>query len=152
MEVDLEQAFDEVIVVEVGRDRDSVATATQQFVEDFNELLALLANGSVAQPTKVKDALSGEIRKQVAELESVGITRDTSGRLSLDEKTFIKALKDDIETISTLLSGEDGIATSLLHGLGALPTTLMGRLKKGLSTTGAAGTAAAAGFAVDVQA
>ena len=153
VEVDLRQALDEVIVVEIGRDRAAVAAATQQFVEDFNDLLALLGNGTVAQATKAKDALSGEIREQVGELERAGITRDRTGRLSLDEETFIKALKDDIETISDLLGGEDGIATSLLRSLGALPTSLVGRLQTGLGTvTGSAGTAATTGFAVDVQA
>jgi len=153
VEVDLEQALDEVIVVEIGRDRAAVAAATQQFVEDFNDLLALLANGTVAQATKAKDALSGEIRKQAGELERAGITRDSTGRLSLDEETFIKARKDDIETISELLGGDDGIATSLLRSLGALPTSLVGRLQTGLGTvTGSAGTAATTGFAVDVQA
>ncbi len=87
------------------------------------------------------------------ELERAGITRDRTGRLSLDEEPFIKALKDDIETISELRGGEDGIATSLLRSLGALPTSLAGRLQTGLGTvTGSTGTAATTGFAVDVQA
>jgi flagellar capping protein FliD len=65
VEVDLGQALDEVIVVKIGRDRAAVAAATQQFVEDFNDLLALLGNGTVAQATKAKNALSGQIREQV---------------------------------------------------------------------------------------
>ena len=161
VEVDLEQALDEVIVVEIGRDRAAVAAATQQFVEDFNDLLALLANGTFAQATKAKDALGKGVRKQVRELEGIGITRDLTGRLELDEKKFKKALKSDIGAVSELLGGADGIATALSLSLGALPTSLVGRLQTGLGTlsgtvgTGLGGTVTTSetiGFALDVQA
>ena len=158
VELDLKQALNEVIVVEVGRDRAAVSAATQRFVEDFNDLLALLANDTFAQATKAKDTLNKDVRKLAGELERIGITRDRTGRLSLDERKFIKALKSDISVVSNLLGGKDGIATGLIGALGALPTSLLGRLQTGLGTStgtglGGAGTPLeVTGFALDVQA
>ena len=166
VKLQLRQAFGDIVEVEVARDRPAAAAAVVDFVEDFNDLLALLANGTFAQATRAKDALGRQSQEKSAELEQIGISRDRTGRLKVDDEKLESALRDSIETVGELLGGSLGLATRLLEGLGALPTTGVARLQTGLGAVSKSGVTsfltgeisgvssafAASGFAFDIPA
>ena len=158
VELELKQGLGRLVEVEVAPDGPAVASAVVNFVEDFNDLLALLANGTLAQAKKARETLGEEMLAKSAELDQIGVTQDRSGRLAVDDDRLETALEDSTDAVGELLGGEEGVVTKLIASLGGLPNTGVGRLQAGRTLTAGGdglGLGAAftdSGFALDIGA
>lgn len=87
---------------------DSIAS----FVSDYNDATDLFSKNS-----DVSTALSG-LAKSFSTgtknsrnvLSSIGITVDTSGKMTVDQNTLTDAVKNDYDTVKSVLSGSTGLA------------------------------------------
>ena len=80
-------------------DREKARAAARDFVERYNELADSLkdsGNGTVESKSKLISEMSDAYGKR---LENVGITKDDSGRLTLDENKLDQASERDIERV-----------------------------------------------------
>jgi len=142
-----------LVKVQVRSNPADVVGAVKDFAIDFNDLLALLSNGNLAQSARAREALGRQIRGLRRDLASVGITQDASGRLQVNEAALRAALADRPDDVEAVLGGPAGLATSIAGGLGRIATSPLARKRLGVvpSPTGLSATLATAGFAVDLR-
>ncbi len=144
--------------MEVDPDHPAATAVVVEFVEDFNDLLALLVNESLAQAKKARETLGEELQAKSAELDQIGVSQNRSGRLVVDDDRLEAALDDSMGSVSELLGGAEGVVTKLIASLGRLPNTGMDRLQAGRALTagrdgpGLGAAFADSGFALDIPA
>ena len=80
--------------MEVDPDHPAATAVVVEFVEDFNDLLALLANESLAQAKKARETLGEELQAKSAELDQIGVSQDRSGRLAVVDDRLEAAFAD----------------------------------------------------------
>lgn len=124
-----QKAGDTPLRIDVGTDDESTKTQVQSFVDAFNTLrTSLNALTSSGAGGKDRGAFAGD--SGIASLErelndllrtsfdgkdmtAYGITADKDGKLSIDNKKFDEALKNDPKGLTDLFNGNDGLIKRL---------------------------------------
>lgn len=118
----------------VAADPSVLRAAAKGFVTAYNNSLGAIATTtSYNSATKVAAALNGDalvrnasrdLREQVSgsvtDLKAVGITIDKTGKLTLDEAAFDKAMAADPAPATRLFQGSDSLASKLDRSLAQL--------------------------------
>lgn len=89
-------------------DKDAVYKAVGDFVNDYNETVDALQSVSDVSVRSAGSSMQRMSSIMSKSLSRVGITIDTDGKLSLDEKTFKNA---DMEDVKSMLNGKGSYAS-----------------------------------------
>ncbi len=121
-----------VLTLDVSLNTNSVKTAITTLVENYNDYVETLQGitgyAETGSGALIGDALTrsanGQIRSQLTQtvgsistefssLASIGIVSDRNGYLVIDGSKLDAAIGEDIDSIKSLFSADDGIATRL---------------------------------------
>ncbi len=117
-----QQAGDSSIKIEVGQDLEQTESNIQDFVDQFNGLMDKLTSDSLSSDSmskslvrQLRSAFQGMFEGKT--LYSVGIEFDRSGNLKIDSDRLQEALEADGQTLSDMLSGDNGLFATLQTSL-----------------------------------
>ncbi len=101
-------------------DYDAIYDAAEKFIEAFNSMLDSAASVSNKTTTKKMALTDNMLRKNAGLLEDIGITVESSGKLTVDKDKFMKA---DINDLKTVFNGSGSIADRLSKRAGDIYAT-----------------------------
>lgn len=92
-------------------DTENAVAAMQDFAKKYNTAIDVL-NKNSGSSLAVKNLASsfGDTKYRSSELSSVGITTDSSGKLTVDAKKFAEVLKSDPERVNSVVGSARGLA------------------------------------------
>ncbi len=97
--------------VSIGVDNEKIADAVEDLVEKYNKALSVVS-ANTDKGIGVESQLSSMVNGPMSEksLNLIGITKDASGKLSLDRETLLEKLQQDPELTKDIISGNNGLA------------------------------------------
>ena len=134
--VHLLQPTRHLVAIHVQTDPAVVRSALGDFVTSFNDVLAVLGTGKLAQSSKAKHALSAHIHSVRDELSRIGVEQDRAGGLTVADGVFRRALRDQPKNVEAILGGVEGIATKLASELRQITFSPIARLQSTVLTWG----------------
>ena len=117
------------VAIHVQTDPTVVRSALGDFVRSFNDVLAVLGTGKLAQSRQAKHALSAHIYSVRDDLSRIGVEQDGTGGLTVVDGVFRRALRDQPKNIEAILGGVEGIATKLASELRQITFSPVARLQ-----------------------
>lgn len=97
----------------VSANDDAVVKALKSFAEEFNKFSDFAGN----QSSKPMQLLSRQMDRTIADnrydLDSIGVTRDDTGKIAINEDKLRQALKDDRGQVERITSGTGSFAQSI---------------------------------------
>lgn len=97
-------------VYEQTENKTKLAEKVEALVKQYNEVLSGLQGSNDLLDTFYRKNLKSLVTDHQDVLQSLGVTMDKNGQLSVNKRTLLNA---DQETLKKALSGEDGFADSL---------------------------------------
>jgi flagellar hook-associated protein 2 len=82
------------------------------FVNAYNNMISFTNQNQQYIDSSVMNNLSSSYSNVASELQSVGITQNSDGTLSIDQDTLNDALQNNSSTVQSAFSGFDGIAVT----------------------------------------
>lgn len=103
--------------ISIGADTEGVVSATKKLVESYNKTISMLQS-NVDRGYGVERQLNQMQNHTMSDksLELIGITKDSDGKMSLDETALRDALKKDPSLTKDILGGNFGLAQNLFEG------------------------------------
>ncbi len=122
---------EEAATLDISHDTSTVEALINNFVNAYNTLqvtldsltsydsdseeAAALFGDSMTRTLKnqITRTLTDSYEGSINALSTLGITTQSGGQLEIDEETLAEALENDLSGVTTLFTGEDGLATRL---------------------------------------
>lgn len=115
------KAVDQDVKIDIAADREAVLEKAKGFVEAYNKTVASIRTQSDAgNKRRFEQDLNSAVSQAVVSgpfqnLRSIGIELTASGTLALDETTFIEKLEADVDAVSEVFAGQNGVVSRALE-------------------------------------
>ncbi|MCK8824955.1 flagellar filament capping protein FliD [Fuchsiella alkaliacetigena] len=114
-EVSLALGTEGTAEVIISEDTGQILTATESFIDDYNQALDFLENDLDSDDAlALADSLAELVEFREADLAEVGIEVDNEGRLDFNNEEFAVALSEDFVRAEEIL-GDAGLAAQIEH-------------------------------------
>ncbi len=102
--------------VAIEYDKKTIAKAVETFVNDYNSALDTIRNNPYGKTSGTNRILNYFKYSSISDnmLSKIGISKDSNGRLALNEKTFAEALDKNPDMVVNYLGKDYGIAKDVL--------------------------------------
>lgn len=115
----VQAAGDTPVQIDIASDQAATKEKIQSFVNEVNSMVDLISNNSTLKRDSTARSIKSQIRSSFqgefsgSRLYSMGIKFDEKGKLKVDSEQLDKALTDNPQLLSQMLTGKDGLIEKL---------------------------------------